>query len=325
LTNIKIQIGENEENFEILEVLEFSSERKKMSIIVKDKEGKVFLFTKGADSAILPTTSEDSKQITEQTNQHLHEFGEEGLRNLMVGMKEIKENLQENLNQIHEARIITDPIKKEEELAKAFENLERDIDLLGVVSLEDKIEEGVPDCLESLKEAGIKIWVLTGDKLDTAENISYACSLIHEDTEKFRIYDYETNMKEKVLKCLEQLKQSKSTKTALLVEGKIALNCILEDIELTEEFVKSAVKCQTVIFCRATPKQKGDIVKLMKRNMRSGTISLAVGDGGNDVSMIQSANIGVGIIGNEGRQAANASDFAIPKFRFLKRLLLTHG
>ena len=320
---MKLKIDGNEEEFEILDILDFTSERKRMSIILKDKD-KILLFIKGADSAIIPLLSKDC-EILEKTNDHLNEFGLEGLRNLMIGMTEIKENFEENHKLLQEARKEIDPIKKEELLSEAYSNFEKDIKLLGISGLEDKIQEGTSDCLNSLKEAGIKTWVLTGDKLDTAENISYACSLLHDDTKIFRLKDSNADSNEQIFQFFEEIKQLDNEKFAMLIEGKIALANILRNEELTSEFVKIAVKCQTVICCRVSPKQKGDIVKLMKKRMSNGVVSLAIGDGGNDVSMIQSANVGIGIIGNEGRQAANASDFSIPKFMHLKRLLLVHG
>eukprot|EP01080_Neovahlkampfia_damariscottae_P006577 gene6577-10740_t len=324
LDKMTLKIDGNEEEFEILDTLDFTSERKRMSIIVKDKNEKIFLFIKGADSAITPLL-EKSCDILETTNEHLNDFGVEGLRNLMIGMKEIKENFEENHKILHDARQEIEPNRKEELLAIAYANFEKDIKLLGVSALEDKIQDGTTDCLNSFKEAGIKIWMLTGDKLDTAENISEACSLLHDDIKRFRFTDQNANSIEKISQILNEMKQYEKDQFSILMEGKIALATLMKDSNLTSEFVKIAIKSQTCIFCRVSPKQKGDIVKLMKKKMSSGVVSLAIGDGGNDVSMIQSANVGIGIIGNEGRQAANASDFAIPQFKHLKRLLLVHG
>ena len=83
------------------------------------------------------------------------------------------------------------------------------------------------------------------------------------------------------------------------------------------------MKAKSVIFCRSSPKEKAEIVRFVKKNI--GAVVLAVGDGGNDVGMIEEAHIGVGIIGKEGNSAAAVSDFSFAKFKFLDRLILHHG
>ena len=91
-----------------------------------------------------------------------------------------------------------------------------------------------------------------------------------------------------------------------------------------ENFMFLSLRCKSVICCRVSPSQKADIVKAVRKEVKD-SITLAIGDGANDVPMIQSAHIGIGISGQEGLQAANASDYSIAQFRFLQRLLLVHG
>lgn len=108
---------------------------------------------------------------------------------------------------------------------------------------------------------------------------------------------------------------------ALLIDGKslgIALN------ETPEMFRDVAVKCTAVLCCRLSPLQKSEVVALLRTSSEDYTTA-AVGDGANDVSMIQEAHVGLGIMGKEGRQAARCADFSFAKFSMLKRLILVHG
>ncbi|KAL7578624.1 hypothetical protein ACA910_009770 [Epithemia clementina (nom. ined.)] len=111
---------------------------------------------------------------------------------------------------------------------------------------------------------------------------------------------------------------------ALVIEG-AALKYLLGDPELEEILFSVAHTCDAVIACRVSPKQKALLVSLVRHNVTPKPTTLAIGDGANDVGMIQEANVGVGISGKEGQQAVNASDFAIAQFRFLEELILIHG
>lgn len=113
----------------------------------------------------------------------------------------------------------------------------------------------------------------------------------------------------------------KENNVALIIDGttlKFALSC-----DCRSDFLDLCISCKVVICCRVSPMQKAEVVDLVTTNTKS--VTLAIGDGANDVAMIQKANVGVGISGAEGLQAACASDYSIAQFRFLKRLLLVHG
>lgn len=125
---------------------------------------------------------------------------------------------------------------------------------------------------------------------------------------------------------LEAEGTSPSTKgsRALVIEG-AALKHMFGDAELEQLLFAVASHCDAVIACRVSPKQKAELVRLVRQNVVPEPGTLAIGDGANDVGMIQEAHVGVGISGKEGQQAVNASDFAISQFRFLEDLVLIHG
>lgn len=206
-------------------------------------------------------------------------------------------------------------------------NAERDLHILGASGIEDKLQQGVPEAIESMRQAGIKVWVLTGDKQETAISIGYSCKLLTSEMTQIVI---NSNSRESCKRRLQdaasmssRLAGAGSAKSplALIIDG-TSLVYILET-ELEEELFKVATTCDVVLCCRVAPLQKAGIVALIKN--RTDDMTLAIGDGANDVSMIQMADVGIGISGQEGRQAVMASDFAMGQFRFLVPLLLVHG
>ncbi|XP_019054248.1 PREDICTED: putative phospholipid-transporting ATPase 9 [Nelumbo nucifera] len=250
-----------ERSYKLLNILEFNSSRKRMSVIVQNEEGKILLLCKGADRFVK----------------------------------------------------------------------RKDFSLFQV-----------PECIDKLAQAGIKIWVLTGDKMETAINIGFACSLLRQGMKQIII-----NLETPVIKALEKegdkiaiAKESKASVIhqisegqaqltasngndayALIIDGK-SLAYALED-DVKSKFLHLAIGCASVICCRSSPKQKALVTRLVKNG--TGKTTLAIGDGANDVGMLQEADIGVGISGVEGMQAVMSSDIAIAQFQFLERLLLVHG
>ena len=214
-----------------------------------------------------------------------------------------------------------------EELDKAAEVIERDLFLLGATAIEDRLQDGVPDTIHTLQQAGIKVWVLTGDRQETAINIGMSCKLVSEDMTLLMVNeDNAVATADNIRKKLHAVKSNmtsgmESELLALVIDGK-SLTFALEK-GLEKDFLDLAIMCKAVICCRVSPLQKALVVKLVKRHMKS--LLLAIGDGANDVSMIQAAHVGVGISGLEGLQAARSADVAIAQFRFLRKLLLVHG
>ncbi|XP_039015127.1 phospholipid-transporting ATPase 3-like [Hibiscus syriacus] len=331
-------------SYEILNVLEFNSTRKRQSVVCRYPDGRLVLYCKGADTVIYERLVGGSDEIKKVTREHLEQFGSAGLRTLCLAYKDLSPDVYESWNEkfIQAKSSLRDREKKLDEVA---ELIEKDLILIGATAIEDKLQEGVPDCIETLSRAGIKIWVLTGDKMETAINIAYACNLLNNDMKQFTISS-ETDaireveergdqveiarfMKEEVKrqlrKCLDEAQQYFNTvsgpKLALIIDGKCLMYAL--DPSLRIMLLNLSLNCSSVVCCRVSPLQKAQVTSLVKKGARK--ITLSIGDGANDVSMIQAAHIGVGISGLEGMQAVMASDFAIAQFRFLKDLLLVHG
>ncbi|CAL9082367.1 unnamed protein product [Musa acuminata var. zebrina] len=327
--------------YRLLNILEFSSSRKRMSVIVQDEEGKLLLFSKGADSVMFERLAKDGREFEERTKEQINEYADAGLRTLVLAYREIDEEEYTNFNKKVTAAKNLVSADRDERIEEAADLIERNLILLGATAVEDKLQNGVPECIDKLAQAGIKIWVLTGDKMETAINIGFACSLLRQGMKQI-IITLETpeivrlekdGNKEAIVKALKdsiihqinegkKLLSSSSTESfALIIDGK-SLGYALED-DVKDMFLQLAIGCGSVICCRSSPKQKALVTRLVKAGTRK--VTLAIGDGANDVGMLQEADIGVGISGAEGMQAVMSSDVAIAQFRFLERLLLVHG
>ncbi|KAF7095102.1 hypothetical protein CFC21_097342 [Triticum aestivum] len=331
--------------YELLNVLEFSSSRRRMSVIVKEPEpeGRILLFSKGADSVMFTRLAPDGRKFEEETKRHINEYSDSGLRTLVLAYRVLDEKEYENFAEKFRTAKISGSADRDEQIGEAADSIERDLILLGATAVEDKLQKGVPECIDKLAQAGIKIWVLTGDKMETAINIGFACSLLRQGMTQIiialeapDIIALEKNGdKDSIAKASKQsvmgqiedgikqvptLGQSSTESFALIIDGKSLTYALEDDVKF--KFLDLAVKCASVICCRSSPKQKALVTRLVKH---SDKVTLAIGDGANDVGMLQEADIGVGISGVEGMQAVMASDIAIAQFRFLERLLLVHG
>ncbi|KAI9251699.1 hypothetical protein EDC94DRAFT_621844 [Helicostylum pulchrum] len=313
-----------QEEFQILNVCEFNSTRKRMSIVLRGPDGKIKLYCKGADTVILERLSDDNPFV-KSTLEHLEGYACEGLRTLCFAMREISDDEYAKWSQIYE-KASTTLVDRSEELDHAAELIERNMFLLGATAIEDKLQDGVPETIATLHEANIKIWVLTGDRQETAINIGYSCKLLTDEMELI-ICNEEDHlstkkfMDEKLAQVLSVTEHMQHDPFAFVIEGKALTFALEKDMEKT--FYDLATRCKAVVCCRVSPLQKALVVKAVKKYSKS--ILLAIGDGANDVSMIQAAHVGVGISGVEGLQAARSADFAISQFRFLRKLLLVHG
>ncbi|VDP04896.1 unnamed protein product [Heligmosomoides polygyrus] len=359
--SITIEVMGKEEVYELLCILDFNNDRKRMSVITRNSEGKIRLYCKGADMMIMarlkPSTS---PLLVSSTSTHLADFANIGLRTLCLAYKDIDPAYFEDwINRQHEAAI--DMYNREKKLEAVYEEMEKDMTLIGGTAIEDKLQDGVPETIARLAEANIKIWVLTGDKTETAINIAYSCRLLTDDMKEIVVIDGQTHSEVEV-----QLKDTKITfdrimnnthvdptaekhprfeietihgdgqnssmsygaeskggdgGVALVINGDSLAFALDERLERL--FLEIACMCMAVICCRVTPLQKAQVVDLVKRNKKA--VTLSIGDGANDVSMIKTAHIGVGISGQEGMQAVLASDYSIGQFKYLERLLLVHG
>ena len=404
-TNINtktLRIAGKEYSYKVLKVLGFSSERKRMSVIVKDKNG-IKLYIKGADCEISKRLSKKSleNENYEIISNGLIEFSKRGLRTLMVAYRRIRqEDYDSWVNRLHEDELNVQ--FRQRLIDRLYDLIENNLTLIGGTVVEDKLQDKVPETIKEFRSAGIKIWVLTGDKLDTAENIGHSCNLLSKEHKLFTLkvmpgddenvvkddpypemihfftefqefldelikkYNLDTkyNLQKKytIFDRNEEFneaenseydshndnenvsdKSSYSSKSkivdfstfnylkeknilepfSIIIEAPILCG-LFKDEEWTKNFLHIAYYSNTVICCRVSPSQKSQVIQKMKEFDRS-AVTLAIGDGGNDVSMIMEANIGIGIYGEEGMSAVQASDFAIGEFKLLKRLLFIHG
>lgn len=183
------------------------------------------------------------------------------------------------------------------------EILERELVLIGATAIEDKLQDNVKLTITRLRQAGVKVWMLTGDKKETAINIGKSCGIIAEDMRALLWQGSIESMLE------ERAAIGQSRECCLVVTGDDLLR-ITDESKLLE-LVHS---CKSIIASRVTPKQKQDLVWLMRKNKQT---TLGIGDGANDVNMINTAHVGVGIKGVEGAQAALCSDYAISEFQII--------
>uniref|UniRef100_A0A669EA79 Phospholipid-transporting ATPase n=1 Tax=Oreochromis niloticus TaxID=8128 RepID=A0A669EA79_ORENI len=332
--------------YQLLAILDFNNVRKRMSVIVRSPEGQIKLYSKGADTIIFERLDPSSENLMYTTSEHLSEFAGEGLRTLALAYKDLDEDyFKVWMKRLLFASTVIE--NREDQLAVLYDEIELGMKLLGATAIEDKLQEGVPETIACLNLADIKIWVLTGDKLETAMNIGYSCNMLRDDmNEVFVISGHSLqdvqqqlrSAKEHILGLSRVSSAGHVEKTdafaddsvfeeAIIAEYALVINGhslahVLEP-QLEHILLDLACLCKTVICCRVTPMQKAQVVELVKRHKRA--VTLAIGDGANDVSMIKTAHIGVGISGQEGMQAVLASDYSFAQFRYLQRLLLVHG
>ncbi|XP_059479507.1 probable phospholipid-transporting ATPase IM isoform X4 [Neocloeon triangulifer] len=343
--SITIDVMGEREVYELLCILDFNNVRKRMSVILR-KDGKLRLFCKGADNVIYERLKPDSDARKTKTQDNLNKFASEGLRTLCLAVRDLEDDFFNDWKNRHQAAALSLD-NRDEKLDSIYEEIEKDMTLLGATAIEDKLQDGVPQAISKLAQAGIKIWVLTGDKQETAINIGYSCQLLTDDMAEVFIVD--GNLYEDVEQQLGRLRDmiNNSEKSDGVNGGPTAVSVVTFSVEepevsggyalvinghslvhalhpsLEKIFLEAASQCKSVICCRVTPLQKAMVVELIKKNKHA--VTLAIGDGANDVSMIKAAHIGVGISGQEGLQAVLASDYSLPQFRFLERLLLVHG
>ncbi|XP_016395800.1 phospholipid-transporting ATPase IC [Sinocyclocheilus rhinocerous] len=316
-------------NYQLLALLDFTSKRRRMSVLVRDPRGQLKLYCKGADIVVLERLQTD-RPLQESTERALELFAQSCLRTLCVAVRSVPEALWTEWSRTL-SQAATSTGNQETALEEIYDQMEKDLTLLGVTAIEDRLQEGVPETIATLRRAGLKVWVLTGDKTETAVNVGYACKLMDPDTTLIQGEE------------LRQLLESPSPDVHVMskepevwitdrraVKGKAAL--VISGPELAEltrmpewgaKFVALSDQCQSVLCCRVTPAQKAEVVEMVRKHSTS--ITMAIGDGANDVNMIKTAHIGVGLCGMEGSQAVQNADFALAQFSFLRRLLLVHG
>uniref|UniRef100_A0A8C1R383 Phospholipid-transporting ATPase n=1 Tax=Cyprinus carpio TaxID=7962 RepID=A0A8C1R383_CYPCA len=347
--SMKIKNRQNDiEEYKLLHVLNFDPVRRRMSVIVQTKSGETLLFCKGADSSIFPRVRPEE---VDRIRMHVERNATEGYRTLCVAYKQLSaEEYAMADTGLREARLALQD--REEKLMAMYNQVEMGMSLIGATAVEDRLQEEAAETMEALQGAGMKVWVLTGDKMETAKSTCYACRLFQRGTELLELTvrtleDEKLNSDQKLHELLQEY-HNKAVKDAPPVKAGVTrswstanqdygfiidgatLSLLMNpphDADASQYkslFLQICQNCTAVLCCRMAPLQKAQIVKMVK-NSQGSPITLSIGDGANDVSMILEAHVGIGIKGKEGRQAVRNSDYAIPKLKHLKKLLLAHG
>lgn len=264
----------------------------------------------------------DEKYVIERCLQHINDFATEGLRTLLYGYRFLDDEEYESWKKIyHDAT--TSLVDRQLLIEKAGEMIEQQLELGGATAIEDKLQKGVPETIDRLRRANIKMWMLTGDKRETAINIGHSCRLI-KDYSSVTVLDYEAgDVEQNIAASIIDINRGGIAHSVVVIDGQ-TLATLQTDDALHTLFLDLAILTDSVICCRASPSQKAGLVNAIRTRLK-GSVTLAIGDGANDIAMIQEAQVGIGITGKEGLQAARTSDYAIAQFRFLAKLLLVHG
>ena len=348
--------------FDILHMLPYTQQRKRMSVIVKHPDGRVTLYCKGADDVIYArlrkSQSATERDMVEQTAVMMSEWGSDGHRTLCFAHRDLDADEVEDFGSAFtQAFADLEQVRAWREhdkgnvIDRLMDTVEQDLVLQGATANEDKLQHGVPETIELLEEANIAVHMLTGDKEETAVNIAFATRLVDTKCElifatnghsndagtlrgiaalrveaKRRRSAEPADLKPLVLVVDDVTLQHIADETAFkaAAESSLAAQDEAAESSLLQDFQELLMQARALIACRCRPDQKAMLVQLLRSWDKTARV-LAIGDGANDVDMIQSAHVGVGIAGKEGSQAVNACDFAVGQFSHLQRLLLVHG
>jgi phospholipid-translocating ATPase len=306
----------------ILHIFPFTSEGKRMGVIVQFhthansrtpelSSSEIWFYQKGADTVMSSIVAANDWLDEETAN-----MAREGLRTLVVGRKRLTPKQYQDFSSHYQEASLSISNRDTSMQAVVTQHLEHDLELLGVTGVEDKLQKDVKPSLELLRNAGIKIWMLTGDKVETARCVAVSSKLVARGQYIYTVA--KLKRKDNAQDHLDFLRSK--TDSCLLIDGE-SLTLFLTHFKT--EFISVAVRLPAVVACRCSPTQKADVARLIKEFTKKRVC--CIGDGGNDVSMIQAADVGVGIVGKEGRQASLAADFSIEQFHHLTKLLVWHG
>eukprot|EP00357_Protocruzia_adherens_P031457 CAMPEP_0114996734 /NCGR_PEP_ID=MMETSP0216-20121206/14491_1 /TAXON_ID=223996 /ORGANISM="Protocruzia adherens, Strain Boccale" /LENGTH=1088 /DNA_ID=CAMNT_0002361003 /DNA_START=179 /DNA_END=3445 /DNA_ORIENTATION=+ len=318
--NIRIRNANGvEENYEVLAIFPFSSETKRMGILLKfvdpedSSNDRIVFFLKGAEVVVREMVSRENKDWIDDECETL---AREGFRTLLLTQKVLTQQEYEDWSKEYQTAK-SSMVNREENIRRAAGLLEKDMEFLAITGVEDKLQDDVGITLETLKNAGIKIWMLTGDKVETAQCVAISSRLRGKNQKMFTIKEMEYDP-ETIRSNMEDF--ANKSDAVLFIDGKSLQNALNYN---EKYFFDIACRAPAVVCCRCSPTQKTAIVASIQKYTKNRTCS--VGDGGNDVGMIQQSDVGIGIVGKEGLQASLASDFSITEFKYLSRLLLWHG
>ncbi|EQC39924.1 hypothetical protein SDRG_02580 [Saprolegnia diclina VS20] len=339
---IQIVLFGQQETYTLLACNAFDSLRKCMSVLVqRDSTDEYWLYCKGADNALLhPSNATRARQDVET---HIRSFACLGLRTLVFGRQQLDAKAARAwLDAYAVAQVaVHDREHSLHVLATTIEASER-MEILGGSGVEDKLQDGVYAATSLLTKAGIRVWMLTGDKDETAVALAHAAGLLSTKSLVLPLCDGA----DQIAVHRKQLKRdglwhpgTVNPALSVLLGGAsldqlLTVHCLQQPTRTNQiapltahasQLFELLSQCQTVVASRLSPLQKANLVRFVKAHSHDECITLAIGDGGNDVSMIQEAHVGVGIFGVEGLQAVRSADFGLAQFRFLSTLLLLHG
>ncbi|KAF7536120.1 hypothetical protein G7Z17_g13093 [Cylindrodendrum hubeiense] len=270
----------------------------------------------------------DESEVFAKCFKHLDDFATEGLRTLLFAQKFVTEQEYQSWKKVWDSAT-TSLVNRQELIEAAGDQIEQSFDLVGATAIEDKLQKGVPETIDRLRRANIKIWMLTGDKRETAINIAHSARICKPGSDLY-ILDVSKGALDSQLIALTEDIQAGSIHSVVVIDGQ-TLAAVEKSLDLSSQFYSVMLQVDSVICCRASPAQKALLVRTVRSSLKTfhGSkrrgLTLAIGDGANDLAMIQASHVGVGISGKEGLQAARVADYAVAQFRFLQRLLLVHG
>lgn len=240
----------------------------------------------------------------------------------MISQKELTEQeFNEFARRYNEARASMGD--REALVQQVIEQIEDGMEFLAVTGVEDRLQDHVLETIEKFRDAGIQVWMLTGDKIETAKCIAIATGMNHKSEKVHEIRgDLGVVSAFELRESIQAYSKCNRQKTMLMIDG-IALAKISADESLSALFYEAAAEAKSVCVCRCSPTQKAMVARSIKASTKKKIA--CVGDGGNDVAMIQEADVGLGIVGKEGKQASLAADFSLTQFSHLKELVLWHG
>lgn len=264
----------------------------------------------------------DEPAVFERCFQHLNDFATEGLRTLLYGHRFLDQATYNSWKAAYR-EACTSIVDRQDKIEQVGDELEQQLELTGATAIEDKLQKGVPEAIDKLRRANIKLWMLTGDKRETAINVGHSCRLVKEYSTLVVLDQLAGEVEASIARLTAEIRRGGVAHSVVVVDGQ-TLSSIDADETLREQFFQLAILVDSVICCRASPKQKASLVQSIRLQVKD-SITLAIGDGANDIAMIQEAHVGIGIAGKEGLQASRISDYSIGQFRFLLKLLLVHG
>ncbi|KAL0233704.1 hypothetical protein PCE1_002213 [Barthelona sp. PCE] len=313
-------------NWRVHCVLKFSSARKRMSVLAEDlNTNSFYLFTKGADE-VLFNLMQTNDIVKGQVSEAVERFSEQGLRTLAFAWKPISQAEFSTFMANYQAASCA-MSKRKEHIEGVYASIEQNLILLGCSAIEDKLQAQVPSTIKFLRNAGVRVWMLTGDRRTTAIQIAKSCNLINTRCNSCIIEVNGSNPKDimaSMKKSMVMMKEAKSDDTVGEIITVLPGSTVPTLLELCpRDLLTLTTESDTVIGCRLWPRHKAQLVEMVHKELKK--VTLAIGDGGNDCQMIQAAKIGVGIVGRESLQAARSADYAIAQFRYLKKLMVVHG